>query len=121
MANAEKTILIYGLSPMQLLQLNSLAEPLGIAVRAVPDSKAACKVDELLSDKEPAPVPAMHLMGRFALLDGFNGQEQLATALINKVSPGVIKAVHTVHNGSWRFCDLCAELSSEHRTMTKRG
>ena len=115
-----KTILIYGLSPMQLLQLAALAEPLGITCRAVPDSRAAYKVDELLAGAEIPGMPAMHLLGRFALLDGFHGQESLATALINRVAPGVIKAVHTAHNGKWRFCDLCAEISTEHRTMTAR-
>lgn len=116
----EKTILIYGLSPAQLLQLNALAQPLGIRCKAVPASQAAYKVDDLLSDQELPAMPPVQLLGRFALMAGFNGQEQLATMLINKVSPGVIKAIRTVHNGSWRFCDLCAELSQEHHTMTNR-
>lgn len=118
--NLEKTILIYGLTPAQLLELHALAQPLGIRCKAVPASQAAYKVDELLSDRELPGLPSVQLLGRFALMAGFNGQEQLATMLINKVSPGVIKAIRTAHNGGWRFCDLCAELSREHQTMTNR-
>lgn len=118
--NFEKTILIYGLTPAQLLQLNSMVQPLDIRCKAVPASQAAYKVDELLSDQELPGLPPIQLLGRFALMAGFNGQELLPTALINRVSPGVIKAIRTDHNGDWRFCDLCAELGREHETMTNR-
>ncbi len=115
-----KTILIYGISPMQLLELNSLAQPLGIRCKAVAPSQAAYQVDELLSEEELPGLAPMQLLGRFAVMAGFDGQEQLAMMLINKVSPGVIKAIRTAHNGSWRFCDLCMELTREHHTMNNR-
>ena len=119
MSKTQKTILIYGLSPAYLLQLNLLAEPAGFTVRAVSDSQTACHVGQLLAGTA-VPASPMHLLGKFAVLDGFGGQEQLAVMMINQVVPGVVKAVHTAHNTKWRFCDLCAELSLEHQTMNKR-
>ena len=116
----DKIILIYGLAPMQLLQLHSLGQPLGIRVIAVPDSRTAMKVEALLMEEEGKGLPALALSGRFALLHGFGGQESMAAALINQVSPGVIKAVHTAHNGDWRFSDLAGELLEEHAQMTRR-
>ncbi len=116
----QKTILIYGLSGMQFLQLNAMAEQVGITCRAVSDTQVSYTVAELLSGKELAPKPARRLMGKFALLDGFQGQEQIGTLLINQVSSGVIKAVHTKHNSSWLFSDLCSEIHKEHQTMGKK-
>ena len=115
----EKTILLYGLEPMQTLKLCALAQAQGIRCRPVPDSRVFSRIDELLTDRDTEG-PAMHLTGRFALLAGFDGQQMQATALINSVAPGVIKAVRTEHNGQWRFADLCGEIAEEHRLMTRR-
>ncbi len=112
-----KTILIYGLSGMQLLALSSMAEKAGIACKAVSDSQTSLTVAQLLSGDDFPANPARPLMGQFALLDGFNGQEQLGTMLINQVSSGVIKAVHTKHNSNWSFYDLCSEIHKEHYAM----
>lgn len=120
MKQTEKTILIYGLAPMQILQLNALAQPLGIRVVAVTDSMTACRIDDLLAGKPTLGLPAIPLLGRFALLAGFDGQEGLAIPLINRAAPGVIKAVRTETNGRWRFVDLAAEIGEEHRVMNGR-
>lgn len=116
---SEKTILIYGLSGMQLLALSSMAQKLDITCRAVSDTQTSLTVAQLLSGNEFPPKPVRRLIGQFALLDGFNGQEQLGTMLINQVSSGVIKAVHTKHNSNWLFCDLCSEIHAEYQTMRK--
>ena len=119
MKQTEKTILIYGLAPREILQLSTLAQPLGIRVRAVTDSMTACRIDELLEGTGGSQ-PGIPLLGRFALLAGFDGQENLAIPLINQAAPGVIKAVRTDTNGRWRFLDLAAEILEEHRVMNRR-
>ncbi len=116
----QKTILIYGLTGMQMLMLDSMAEKLGIVCRPVSDTQTSLTVAQLLSDKEQPQMPPMPLLGKFALLHGFQGNEQIGTALINQAASGVIKAIHTPHNSNWRFSDLCTELQKEHLTM-KQG
>ena len=114
----EKTILIYGLEPMQTLKLCALAQAQGIRCKPVPDSRVFSRIDDLLTDRD-TDGPAVRLPGRFALLAGF-GQGPLPTALINSVAPGVIKAVRTEHNGAWRFSDLCSEISQEAQYMNRQ-
>lgn len=117
MKQSEKTILVYGLSGMQLLALSSMAEKAGITCKAVSDTQTSLTVAQLLSEQEFPPSPAQPLIGKFALLDGFDGQETLGTALINQVASGVIKAVHTKHNSDWRFSELCSAIHEEYQTM----
>lgn len=117
--HAQKTILIYGLSGMQLLTLSSMAEKAGIVCKAVSDNQTTLTVAQLLSGNELPAKPAHPLIGKFALLSGFDGQEQIGTMLINQVASGVIKAVHTKHNNDWHFSDLCTEIHKEHQTMKK--
>lgn len=88
---SEKTILIYGLSGMQMLALSSMAEKEGILCKVVSDTQTTLTVAQLLSGKEFPPKPAHPLIGKFALLDGFEDHPQMATALINQVASGVIK------------------------------
>lgn len=114
---SEKTILIYGLSGMQMLALSSMAEKEGILCKVVSDTQTTLTVAQLLSGKEFPPKPAHPLIGKFALLDGFEDHPQMATALINQVASGVIKAIHTKHNSDWRFSDLCCEIQKEYHTM----
>lgn len=114
---AKKTILVYGFTGMQLLNLNALAGKLGITCKAVSDNQTSHTVAQLLSGKELPPMPEHPLVGKFALLSGFDGQEQIGTLLINQAASGVIKAVHTKHNNDWRFSDLCSEIHKEHQTM----
>ncbi len=121
MKQAEKTILVYGLSGMQMLALTSMAQQAGIVCKAVSDTQTTLTVAQLLSGKEFPPKPDHPLIGKFALLDGFNGQEQLGTAMINQVASGVIKAVHTKHNSDWRFADLCSEIHKEYHAVKKAG
>ncbi len=116
---SEKTILIYGLSGMQLLILDTITKNEGIVCKPVSDTQTSLTVDQLLSGKDFPPMPSRPLMGKFALLDGFDGQEQIGIALINQVTSGVIKAIHTKHNSSWRFSDLCASIQEEYHTMKK--
>lgn len=119
--NSEKrVILIYGLSGMQLLNLTALAKKAGVTCKGIDDSHTSYTIARLLSGQDLAPVPSAPLAGKFALLHGFDGQEQLAAALINQVSGGVIKAIHTPHNDGWSFASLCAELRQEHQTMTAK-
>lgn len=120
MKHTEKTVLVYGLSPVQLLQLHAVFQTLGIRCVAVTDSMTACRVDELLEGTHTAGVPGIPLLGRFALLAGFAGRESEAITALNRVAPGIIKAVRTETNGSWRFLDLCAEIAEENRYMMNR-
>lgn len=121
MKHTEKTILVYGLSGIQLLGLTTTAEKAGITCRAVSDTQTELTVAQLLSGEEFPPKPAKPLVGKFALLDGFDGQEHVAAALINQFASGVIKAVHTTHNSSWRFRELCSEIFGEYQMMKKDG
>ncbi len=114
---SEKTILIYGLSGMQMLALSSMAEKEGIVCKAVSDTQTTLTVAQLLSETPFPPQPSHALIGKFALLHGFDGHPQSGTALINQVASGVIKAMHTKHNSSWRFCDLCTEIRKEYDTV----
>ena len=114
----QKTILIYGLNPAQKLTLGLLSQQAGIRLKTLTDREIMHPIGALLSGKDLPDMPAFPLTGKYALLDGFQGQEQIGTDLINQVVPGVIKAVRTRHNESWRFCDLCSEIQLEHRTMT---
>lgn len=111
-------ILIYGLSGMQLLSLTALAKKAGVTCRGIDDGHTTYTIARLLSDQDLTPAPSAPLGGKFALLHGFDGREQLAAALINQVSGGVIKAIHTPHNDGWSFASLCAELRREHQAMT---
>ena len=116
----QKTILIYGLSPFQQLALISAAQKEGILCRIVSDTETAYTVDQLLSGKKLAPRPPLPVAGKYALLDGFSGDEETGLALINSVAPGVIKAAHTSHNGSWHFFKLCAAIQEENDYMKKK-
>ena len=120
MKQIPKTVLVYGLAPMQLLQLHAVFQPLGIRCIAVSDSMTACRVDELLEGTQTAGAPGIPLLGSFALLAGFGGKESEAIAAMNLVAPGIIKAVRTETNGSWRFLDLCTEIAQEFRLMNRR-
>ena len=113
-----KTILIYGLNPTQRLTLSMLCNQAGINCRIITDKETVMPISALLSGKELPKAEAYPVPGKFALLDGFDGQEQMAAGLINQVATGVIKAVHTKHNTDWRFCDLCSAIALEHRTMS---
>ncbi len=113
----KKTILVYGLTGMQLLNLNALAGKIGITCKPISDHQTMLTVEQLLSGKDYPPMPEHPLIGKFALLSGFDGQEQLGTLLINQVASGVIKAVHTKHNNNWHFADLCSEIHKEHQIM----
>ncbi len=117
----DKMILVYGLTGMQMLTLSSMAEKLGITCRAVSDTQTTLTVSQLLSNETLPQMPARPLVGKFALLHGFDGQEQIAAALINQVASGVIKAIHTKHNHNWPFAELCIEIHSEHQTMKNGG
>ncbi len=116
---SEKTILIYGLSGMQMLALSSMAEKEGIVCKAVSDTQTTLTVAQLLSENLLPPQPTHPLIGKFALLHGFDGHPQIGTALINQAASGVIKAMHTKHNSNWRFCDLCSEIQKEYQTMKR--
>ena len=116
----QKTILIYGITGMELLSLTSMAEKAGIRVLRVTDRDTALTVGQLLSGRTGQGSEALPLMGRFALLSGFQGQEQMATLLINRCAPGVIKAVHTPTNTGWSFSGLCAAIGAEHRSLSGR-
>lgn len=115
---ASKTILIYGLNPGQRLTLSMLCEKAGIRCRILTDWETTLPISALLSDRELPKLGEYPIPGKFALLDGFDGQEHMAAGLINQVAPGVIKAAHTKHNTNWRFCDLCSAILLEHRTMS---
>ncbi len=117
--SAKKIILVYGLTGMQLLTLNALSAKMGIICKAVSDTQTSLTVAQLLSGDNFPPEPVHPLIGKFALLSGFDGQEQIGTMLVNQVASGVIKAVHTKHNNDWRFYDLCTEIHREHQTMKK--
>lgn len=115
-----KTILIYGLEPIQKLMLTSQCQKAGVSCRILENEHTTVTIGKLLGQGEmPRGIP-FPLPGKFALLDGFAGQEQMGTALINQIAPGVIKAVHTPTNTNWRFCDLCSHIMQEHRMMTER-
>ena len=118
MQSSKKTILIYGLAPMELLALSAMAEHAGVRCKPVSDVQTTLTISQLLSDNDYPPAPPFPLQGKFALLDGFTGNEDEGAALINYVAGGVIKAVHTKHNTNWRFSDLCAEIHAEHTYMT---
>ncbi len=114
-----KSILIYGVTESELEKLEALAAKATIRCIAVADHETTYTIAQLLSGcplspKMPHPIP-----GRFALMDGFAGQEQLGAALINQAAPGVIKAARTLHNGNWPFSDLCEAILAEHRSMQK--
>ena len=113
----DKTVLIYGLKGPELLKLLPLCKAAGIRCKAVSDSKTRYTVDELLSDRELSSQDPFPLSGKYALLDGFSGNLGEISSIINQVCPGVIKAVHTEHNGSWRFSDLCFAILQEHNTI----
>lgn len=115
---SQKIILIYGLTGLELLSLTSMAEKAGITVRPVSDRETGLTVTQLLAGKAAGPAVGVPLLGKYALLHGFDGQEQIGTMLINRAAPGVVKAVHTDTNGSWKFSSLCAAIGDEHRTMT---
>lgn len=117
---SKRTILIYGLHPIQQLALVSSAEKEGISCRIVADTETAYTVDQLLSGKQLPPRPALPVAGRYALLDGFDGDEDVALNLINAAAPGVIKAVHTKHNGSWHFFKLCSAIQEENDYIRKK-
>lgn len=115
----QKTILIYGLPGMQMLTLASAAQKLGIRCKAVFDNQTTLTVAQLLSDKEYPPCSPLHLSGRYALFDGFGSDLQEATALVNQISPGVVKAVHTKSNSSWRFADMCFNIQQEQNAIRR--
>ena len=113
-----KTILIYGLNPEQRLTLSMLCNQAGITCRILTDGETTMPISALLSGKELPKTGAYPIPGKFALLDGFDGQERMAAGLINQVAPGVIKAAHTKTHDRWRFCDLCSAILLEHKTMS---
>ncbi len=113
----ERIILIYGLTGMQMLGLSSMAEKIGVKCQAVSDTQTSLTVAQLLDGQQLPPQPPRPLVGKFALLHGFDGQEQIAAMLINQVASGVIKAIHTKHNTDWAFSELCTEIHREHQTM----
>ena len=114
---SKRTILIYGLAPLQQLALISAAEKEGIICRPVSDTETSYTVDQLLSGKELAPRPPLPVAGRYALLDSYSGEE---LRLVNSVAPGVIKAVRTKHNGSWHFFKLCNAIQEENDYMKQK-
>lgn len=117
--NTEKTILIYGLSGMQLMTLAMAAKKVGIRVKAVSDNQTGLTISQLLSGEElPSPDP-IHLSGKYALLDGFNGHIDEAATLINQTASGVVKAVRTKNNSNWRFADLCFSIQQEQDVINK--
>lgn len=117
--NTEKTILIYGLSAMQLMSLAMSAKKVGIRCKAVSDSQTGLTLSQLLSNEEQPCQEPIHLSGKYALLAGFNGQIEQPMALINQAAGGVIKAVHTKNNNNWRFADLCFSIQQEQDVINK--
>ena len=69
-----KTILIYGLAPAQRLELSLLCRQAGIQLRIVTDEETVLPIGALLSGKELPKLGAYPIPGKFALLDGFEGQ-----------------------------------------------
>ncbi len=114
-----KTILVYGITESELEKLEALAAKASIRCIAVTNQETTYTIAQLLSGCPLAPKMPHPIPGRFALMDGFAGQEQLGAALINQAAPGVIKAARTLHNGSWPFADLCEAILAEHRSMQK--
>lgn len=114
-----KTILIYGWTDAQMAQLTAAAAKENIICRPVTTEQTGLTVAQLLGEPVPAApeTPASPIEGQYALLDGFAGREEQGVALINRVAPGVIKAIRTRHNGSWSFGALCAEMQKEHAAM----
>lgn len=110
---SERTILIYGLSGKQMLSLAMAAKEAGIRCRAVADTETCLTVSQLLSGEELPPCAPLPLTGKYALLDGFDGNLGEAASLINHASYGVIKAIRTDKNSSWRFADLCYAIQQE--------
>ena len=117
MPEMKKTILVYGLSSAEQSKLKQLADKAGIVCKFVLDTQTTYPISKLLyTDNLPAG-PFHHIPGKFALMDGFAGEEYLGAAMINKAAAGVIKASHTLHNGSWPFADLCTAILMEHQSM----
>ena len=117
--NTEKTILIYGLSGIQLMTLAMAAKKVGIRVKAVSDNQTGLTISQLLSYEELPTPEQIQLSGKYALLDGFNGHIDEATLLINQAASGVVKAVHTKNNSNWRFADLCFSIQQEQDVINK--
>ena len=117
--NTEKTILIYGLSGIQLMTLAMAAKKVGIRVKAVSDNQTGLTISQLLSYEELPTPEQIQLSGKYALLDGFNGHIDEAALLINQAASGVVKAVHTKNNSNWRFADLCFSIQQEQDVINK--
>lgn len=117
----KRTVLTYGLPAAQQQELAKRLAAENVSCRAVQGGQTTATLLQLLADEtvpvqKQAPQPA----GKFAVLDGFEGEAAgKAAAIINGVCPGVIKAVRTAHNSGWRFYALCEELAAEHAAMTK--
>ncbi len=114
---ARRTILIYGLAGMELLKLAKLCKEAGIRCKAVSSAQTTLTVSQLLSENPPQASESFPLNGKYALLDGFGSQIDDAARIINQVSSGVIKAVHTAHNSNWRFADLCFAIRQEQNVI----
>ena len=108
-----KTILIYGLTGMQMLSLAKAAQDTGIRCRAVADTETGLTISQLLSGEKFFPCAPLPLTGKYALLDGFDGNLGEGAALINHACYGVIKAIRTDKNSGWRFADLCYAIQQE--------
>ena len=98
---------------MQMLSLAKAAKDAGIRCRAVADTETCLTISQLLSDGEFSPCAPLPLTGKYALLDGFEGNLGEGAALINHACYGVVKAIRTDKNSSWRFADLCYAIQQE--------
>ena len=113
----DRTILIYGLSGMELLKLIPLCKQAGIRCKAVSSSETTLTISQLLRGEKSENAEPYALNGQYALLDGFAGHLEDATNIINQVSSGVVKAMHTAHNTNWRFADLCFAIQQEQNVI----
>ena len=116
----KKTILIYGLEETQFQALAEAAKAEDILCYAVTDTQTTFTVARLLYDRPETEAEAQPIDGKFALLDGFGNHPEAALRLINAVDISVIKAVHTPHNGAWKFKDLCEAILKEHQMMQEK-